>query len=87
VSWGPARESGPWLVEWNGANAGRRLVAVRLPAATEGDLQQRGDLTIGDERFASSGSGGRPVPLWPWAILGALVVLLIEWAVYCRRIR
>lgn len=87
VSWGPASEAGPWLVEWDGATAGRRLVAVRLPAATEGDVQQQGDLTIGDTQFVSSNSGGRPVPLWPWAILGALLVLLIEWAVYCRRIR
>ena len=87
VSWGPAREAGPWLVEWDGANAGRRLMTVRLRAATEGDLLQDGDLTIGGEQFAASDSGGRPVPLWPWAIVGALVVLLVEWAVYCRRIR
>ena len=87
MSWGPAREAGPWLVEWDGANAGRRLMTVRLLAATEGDLLQDGDLTIGGEQFTASDSGGRPVPLWPWAIVGALVVLLVEWAVYCHRIR
>lgn len=87
VSWGPVAEAGPWLVQWEGATPGRRLVSVRLPAETEGNLATPTDLTIGGDRIGLDASVGRPVPLWPWAIVGALAVLLIEWGVYCRRIR
>jgi len=87
VSWGPVSEAGPWLVQWQGQTPGRRFVSVRLPAETEGNLATPTDLTIGGERIGLDAPVGRPVPLWPWAIVGALAVLLIEWGVYCRRIR
>ena len=86
VSWGPVIESGPWLVQWQGGTPGRRLVSVRLPAETEGHLALPEALTIGGEQIQTNASGTRPMPLWPWAIAAALLVLLVEWAVYCRRI-
>lgn len=86
VSWGPVNEAGPWLVQWGGGSSGRRLVSVRLPAESEGNLAVPETLTIGGEQIDPNADAGRPIPLWPWAIAAALLVLLLEWGVYCRRI-
>jgi hypothetical protein len=62
------------------------VVAVQLPAAIEGDLSRPEQLMIGGEAVDSGASLGRSVPLWPWAIGASLLVLMIEWAVFTRRI-
>jgi hypothetical protein len=80
-------EAGPWLVQWGGELPGRRLVSVRLPAESEGNLTLPNALTIGGEQIETNDASRRPIPLWPWAIAAALAVLLVEWGVYCRRIR
>jgi Ca-activated chloride channel family protein len=86
AAWGPVTTAGPWLVRWDAPQRGHSVVAVQLPAAIEGDLSRPEQLMIGGEAVDSGASLGRSVPLWPWAIGASLLVLMIEWAVFTRRI-
>ncbi|MCH2140540.1 MAG: VWA domain-containing protein [Phycisphaerales bacterium] len=85
VVWGPVEQAGPWLVVWKHPDAGHRVVAVAAPVADEGDVS-RPPLSeiIGEDNFARIEEASRP--LWPWALIASLLVLLLEWGIYCRRI-
>ncbi len=87
AGWGPVETSGPWVVRWEEPEVGHRFVAVRVPVQDEGDLRVPSSLRIGDRTPAVAAGAAGSVPLWPWAIAVAIVVLLIEWGVYTSRIR
>ena len=88
-SWGPVRESGIYLLEWNEPGTDRRQArafAVNMPAEREGDLNSPKTLTVGVERIAGrTEAESAYTPLWPFAIAFTLFVLLIEWWLYHRR--
>jgi hypothetical protein len=58
--------------------------AVNLFSREESMIAPRGDVgLIGSSPTAAVGEG-RPVELWPWVLLGALLLLGLEWWVYNR---
>lgn len=88
-SWGPVRETGLYLLEWDEAGTEQRQArafAVNMPAEREGDLHSPETVTVGAESF-EGGTGGEAAytPLWPYAITFTLFVLLLEWWLYHRR--
>ena len=64
----------------------RRGFAVNLLDAEESDIRPRDEVKIGDQVLASGPTRGTPSDLWPWAALAALVLLVVEWALYYFRV-
>jgi len=65
----------------------RYRFAVNLFDAQESNIEPRTDLQIGDQKL---GTDQEPIrrrqELWPWFVLAALVILMVEWIAYNRRI-
>ena len=75
---------GVYLATWEG---GRRGFAVNLLDAEESDVKPRDEVKIGEQVVQATGAAhGQPSDLWPWAALTALVLLLVEWALYHFRV-
>jgi len=85
VAWGPVEQAGVWLLTWDEPTPGHLAVAVAGAAAAEGDLSHPPAQVFGAVEALVQIEQGT-VPLWPWALLVTLIVLVIEWAMYCRRI-
>ena len=89
VAWGPVQLSG--LHELRYVRAGRGepvswFESVRMPPQ-ESDPQAAAEVVLGMQRVASTDAGAlRYRPLWPWAVGMCLVILLIEWWIYNRKI-
>jgi hypothetical protein len=67
---------------------GRDQQAVNLFSSAESDITPRSSLALGGERLEAAGGVERiNEPLWPWILLGVLLVLAVEWAIYVRRVR
>jgi len=66
-----------------------RVVGVSLLSDDESALQTRSSVTIGNvrERMGNATLGRVRVDLWRWFVLGAIVLLLIEWMLYLRKVR
>jgi Mg-chelatase subunit ChlD len=61
--------------------------AVNLFNANESHIQPNPQFRIGTEQIGATQSSRRENrPLWPWLLLAAMGVLLLEWVVYNRRI-
>jgi Ca-activated chloride channel homolog len=62
--------------------------AVNLFAPNESDITPRDTITLGDTviAFAPREEVGQR-EFWPWVALAALLILLIEWTVYQRRLQ
>jgi hypothetical protein len=87
LTFGPVNRHGPWLARWGGPQGDHAMVVVSTDVETEGDLRVPEKLRIGSSGRALAAAPQRgSTPMWPWAVGGALVILLIEWAIYCRRI-
>jgi hypothetical protein len=74
---------GVYLATWEG---GKRGFAVNLLDAEESDIRPRDEVKIGEQVLASGPTRGQPSDLWPWAALAALVLLVVEWALYYFRV-
>ncbi|MDP6602418.1 MAG: VWA domain-containing protein [Phycisphaerales bacterium] len=84
IGWGPIRLSGLHGVSWG--DSPRVEVAVHVPPS-ESELGAVATIEIGAEEVVATAGGGRAyVPLWPWAVGSVLVVLLIEWWFYQRKV-
>ncbi len=66
-----------------------REIGVSLLDAGESSLRVRESLQIGDGQGAPGvpGFGGGRVDVWRWFVAAAIVLLVIEWAIYLRRVR
>lgn len=63
-----------------------RTIPVNLASAMESDIKPVDELSIGGRKITASKEGIRTrQELWPWLALAALLVLMIEWIIYCRR--
>jgi hypothetical protein len=86
-AWGPARRAGVYVASWGSGDAEAvQSFAVNLDSAREGRIDTVPELTVGTEQVAGQSSpGASRTALWPWLILAAVAVLLLEWWVWLRR--
>lgn len=97
---GPLREVGLYTLAWDGppgpadvrtGSRSERLFAVNLASARASDVTPVRTLVIRAERIGDSGADGgqtrTPRPLWPWLIVAALLVVMLEWYVYNRKVQ
>jgi hypothetical protein len=71
-------------VQWDGRV--QRRFAVNLLDSSESDLVPRPAIDIGDAQVAPGEVHSRPRDIWQWIALAALLLLLLEWYVYNRRV-
>jgi hypothetical protein len=76
-------QPGVYSVHWQG---GRGAFAVNLLDEDESNVQPRDMVQVGAQQVTADQPTGRPRELWPWVLLAALVLLVVEWAFYHRRI-
>lgn len=89
VSWGPIELSGIHEIGYTRSGTGEQYSwyeSVRLPQV-ESDGAAASEVVLGMQRIESTDAGAvRYRPLWPWAIGMCLLILLIEWWIYNRKI-
>jgi hypothetical protein len=87
-----------YQVSWTGnlgptdARVGDRAVrpfAANLLDATESDLGTASTVALANTKVsADPNAQGQAVrQLWPWLLLGAVVVILFEWFIYNRKVQ
>jgi hypothetical protein len=74
---------GVYEVTWPG---GQRRFAVNLLDADESNVQPRDEIKIGEQRLTAGQARRQTYDTWKWIALAALGLLLLEWAVYHRRV-
>jgi hypothetical protein len=74
---------GVYRARWDG---GERDFAVNLLDPEESNLQPRDEVTIGNTKLKENATRGQVHDTWKWGVVGALALLLLEWALYYRRI-
>ncbi len=67
-------------------DAAQRSFAVNLLDANESHIEPKKEIHIGNERFSAGQERKQPLELWKWIILLALVLLMVEWYIYNRRV-
>lgn len=97
VSFGPTSLAGLYELTWNGKAGPRddqdggsvkRTFAVNLFDPSESDLGSRPTLDLPSGSIAAvSGGGARQglSRLWPWLLLSAVAVVMLEWLIYNRK--
>lgn len=97
VVYGPVRQAGVYRVSWTGPAAASdlkqdgvvsRRFAANLLDPAESDVAASQQLELANQQVAAAGTGSsvRDRPLWPWLTLAALVVVMIEWWIYNRKV-
>jgi len=64
-----------------------RRFAVNLFDPLESDLAPANSVTIGSEVIAADDPRKTPLELWKWFVVGGLIVVLVEWWIYNRRVQ
>jgi hypothetical protein len=82
--YGPLPQVGVYRVKWDGRE--QLSFAVNLLDSAESDLTPRPSIDIGDERIVAGETRRTPRDAWKWVALAALLLLLLEWYVYNRRV-
>jgi hypothetical protein len=98
VTYGPLRQSGLYEIRWSGdpgprdlvsGGTVRRVFAVNMADPDESDIAST-EIVEMASRTVEAGPGGAesvaPRRLWPWCILAALGIVLLEWFVYNRKV-
>ena len=67
-------------------DGGKRSFAVNLLDANESMIEPRPEIQIGSERYTAGEERKQPLELWKWIISAALVLLMLEWYIYNRRV-
>jgi hypothetical protein len=97
VVYGPVERSGVYQLSWTGqpgptdavvSSRAVRPFAVNLLDTAESDLATAPRLELASTQVAAAASQeSRTVrPLWPWLLLGALAVTMLEWFIYNRKV-
>ncbi len=99
VSFGPIETVGLYTLSWAGQPGpqdpvinGRptRTIAVNLADAEESRIATETQLTLPTGKVTASNANNTPEKrqrrLWPWILLGAIGVLMLEWFVYNRKV-
>jgi len=74
---------GVYWARWDG---GQRGFAVGLLDRAESNLQPRDSIQVGSQRLAAGTSQGQPYDTWKWVAVLALLLLVLEWVFYHRRV-
>jgi hypothetical protein len=82
--YGPVPRVGVYRVKWDGQM--QTAFAVNLLDSAESDLTPRPSIDIGDERIAAGETRSTPRDVWKWVAVAALLLLLLEWYIYNRRV-
>ncbi|MCP3904055.1 MAG: VWA domain-containing protein [Planctomycetes bacterium] len=89
LSWGPIRLAGLYVLSWEVPDQDEtqtRAFAVNLLDEFEGRIDVVPELQVGQTEVAGrAGESGVYTPLWPWAVALCLLVLMLEWWVYHRK--
>jgi hypothetical protein len=80
---GGTDQVGVYRAKWDG---GQRSFAVNLLDEQESNIEPRSTIQIGTERLSAGQQTSPPRELWKWFALAALLLLLLEWYIYNRRI-
>ncbi len=97
VAYGPVRRAGVYTVRWSGepgpadvsdGGGAARVFAVNLANPAESDLAAAQELSLADRQRSgvSSERGQRVREYWPWLLLLALAIMMLEWWVYNRKV-
>jgi len=98
VTFGPAARTGVYQLTWSGPGGatdlsadGRslRVIAVNLLDPAESDVRSEPTLELASRRVESAAGGGEVAKrqqLWPWLLVAALAMLLLEWFFYNKRV-
>ncbi len=99
VNVGPLEEIGVYRLTWSGPPGPRdvtletgrsaRLLPVNLLDETESTIAPASELTFDTTAVSSAGPSAEPEgsrALWPWLLVGCLVIVLVEWWLYNRRV-
>ncbi len=68
------------------AAEGQRNFAVNLLDANESNIEPRDEIWIGTERFVTGADRPQPRDLWKWILVLAVVLLMVEWYIYNKRV-
>jgi hypothetical protein len=82
-SYKTTEQVGVYQAAWPG---GGRSFAVNLLDADESNVQPRDEVQIGAQRVEAGQSRRQTYETWKWGALAAVVLLVLEWALYHRRI-
>jgi hypothetical protein len=74
---------GVYRADWTG---GQRSFAVNLLDADESNIQPRDEIKLGAQTVLAGESRNQTYDTWKWVALAALLLLVLEWAVYHRRV-
>jgi hypothetical protein len=85
---GPVEAVGPYRLSWSsGSGRSSRLVAANLLDSAESDVRASEELALATAAVgAATGQTKLERRLWPWLILAALGVIMLEWFVYNRKV-
>jgi hypothetical protein len=64
----------------------RRNFAINLFDTQESDLEPRNWFKVGNETVTADTERRQPRELWKWIVLGGVLLLLVEWYIYNRRV-
>jgi hypothetical protein len=83
-TYGRTEQVGVYQVKWDGRV--QRNFAVNLLDTNESDTAPRRLVRIGHDRITAEDFATQPRDLWKWVVLVALLLLLLEWYIYNRRV-
>jgi len=96
VSFGPFPRVGLYTASWTGgAGAGDRKsgdrvsrdYAVNLLDPLESDVRAAQELSLATSAASAEGQTGKATrTLWPWLLLAALCIVMLEWYIYNRKV-
>ena len=67
-------------------DGGLRHFAVNLLDANESNIEPRAEIRIGSERIVAGQEISQPRDLWKWILVLAVVLLMVEWYIYNKRV-
>ncbi|MBG85015.1 MAG: hypothetical protein CMJ40_10795 [Phycisphaerae bacterium] len=87
AGWGPLMLSGLHVLEVEDSIGSVQYRSVRFPAEQESAIAAVDSIILGQEQIEATDGGARGyVPLWPWAIGAALIMLMCEWWIWNARV-
>jgi hypothetical protein len=87
VTFARTHDCGVYKAEFDDPDETVETFAANLLEPVESNIVPNDDFTIGAEKVvAVSGETKVNEPLWPWAAAAALLILLIEWWIYNKRV-